>query len=91
MISTSGLTRFAVLLLWLAGTVACGSTSSSAPPPRAAAPVSPDGGLPPPPPSHTKGVFVPSDTGLGAQPAGSGPTTGTEGRSMGPTLGNPGN
>ena len=78
-------------VLMLAAMVACGSTASSSPPPRAAAPVAPDGGLPPPTPAKTKGVFVPSDTGLGAQPNGSGTSTGTEGRSMAPTLGSPGN
>lgn len=91
MSSSLRVVRLAGVLLLSVMTGACGSTASSAPPPRAAAPVAPDGGLPPPAAPKTKGVFVPSDTGLGAQPTGSGPSTGTEGRSMGPTLGSPGN
>jgi hypothetical protein len=91
MFSSLRVVPLAGLLLLSVMSVACGSTASSAPPPRVAAPVAPDGGLPPPASAKTKGLFVPSDTGLGAQPTGSGPSTGTEGRSMAPTLGNPGN
>lgn len=80
-----------VLLLVAMSGGACGSAASNSPPPHAATPVNPDGGLPPPPPSKEKGVFVPSDTGLGAQPTGAGQTTGTNGRAMAPTLGSPGN
>jgi hypothetical protein len=72
-------------------TLACGSTTSSAPPARAAGPIPADGGFFPPEPSHAKGIFVPADTGLGSQPTGAGQSTGTAGRTMAPTLGNPGN
>ena len=70
---------------------ACGSSTSTAPPPRAAVPVTTDGGLPPPAPSVKKGLIVPSDTGLGSAPTGTGTSTGTEGRTMPPSLGSPGN
>jgi hypothetical protein len=47
--------------------------------------------LPPPAPSAAKSVIVPTDTGLGASPTGTAPSTGTEGRSMPATLGSPSN
>jgi hypothetical protein len=34
---------------------------------------------------------MPSDTGIGQQPTGPGSTTGTNDRTVGPTLGSPGN
>ena len=71
-------------------TLTCAGSASSSAPPRNAAPVAPDGGLPAPAPSTAKSVIVPSDTGLGRSPTGSGTSTGTDGRTMPPTLGNPG-
>jgi hypothetical protein len=79
------------LLAIVAGTwlLACGPPrTTSAPRSPANAPLPDDAGLPPPPPSARRGVIVPSDTGLGAQPPGSAPATGTSGGSVGPTLGN---
>lgn len=69
----------------------CGPTRSNAPPPQAPrAEIAADGGLPAPARSPAKGVIVPSDTGVGATPAGSGTTTGTAGGgTVDKAIGNP--
>ena len=69
---------------------ACGPTQSNAPPPRTgeSAVGSADGGLPPPQRSSKQGVIVPSDTGVGTMPAGSGTATGTSHGTMDKSIGN---
>ncbi len=42
-----------------------------------------DGGLPTPAPSTKKGIIVPSDVGIGTQPATTTPSAGTNSSSMG--------
>jgi hypothetical protein len=75
---------------------ACGASRSNSEPPQSegSAQASPDGGmmLPPPPPPSKKGIIVPSDTGIGAagEPSGIPSNTGTAGRAVGPSVGNPG-
>jgi hypothetical protein len=77
---------------------ACGASApSQRQPPATAATASPipDGGLEPlaSPPLTGKGVIVPGDpatTGIGDS-ANPGSSTGTNGRSVGPTVGSPGN
>jgi hypothetical protein len=84
--------RYVLLTLLAADTVlACGPARSSGPDPRSSASSSlaPDGGLPTPAPSTKRGLIVPSDTGLGSQPTGSGPSTGTNGGRMDPGLASP--
>ena len=64
------------------GAIGCGPARSSSPAGRSATAAefstAPDAGLPAPV-SKKKGVIVPSDTSIGAQPAGKGPQTGTSG------------
>jgi hypothetical protein len=77
---------------------ACGASASSQrqlPATAATAAPIPDGGLDPlaSPPLTGKGVIVPGDpatTGIGDS-ANPGSSTGTNGRSVGPTVGSPGN
>ena len=77
---------------------ACGSSAQSQRQPPAtaatAAPI-PDGGLEPltSPPLKGKGVIVPGDPATGGigDSANPGSSTGTNGRSVGPTVGSPGN
>ena len=81
-----------VVMLWVGAFLpACRGAQSNAQPPQTPAAVSsaPDAGLPAPAPSR-RGVMMPSDTGIGAMPSGTGPTTGTAGRSTSPMIGNSG-
>lgn len=65
-----------------AAAMGCGPAQTSGPAGRSATAAefstAPDAGLPPPV-SKKKGLIVPSDTSIGAQPAGKGPHTGTSG------------
>jgi hypothetical protein len=85
------------LFLGIAGAMflacACSPAPSSTAPPQTAgsAPVAgeADAGLAVIAPTR-KGIMVPSDTGIGAGPPGGGSTTGTNGKALGPTMGNQG-
>jgi hypothetical protein len=83
-----------MIVLSVAGLVACRTGGYNTPPPRTVT-SPPPGGVPesemPPTTSTRKGVMVPSDTGIGGGPPGVPNNTGTNGRAVGPTLGSPGN
>jgi hypothetical protein len=76
-----------------AGLAACGPPRSTGPAPESAnsaQPSAPDAGLAAVAPTR-RGLMVPSDTGMGAGSTGSTTTTGTNGKAVGPTLGNTSN